>query len=435
MGWAIIMTSIKKLVAKQIGTLPVGLHGDGGNLYLSVRPGGSRQWVMRYRFGGKQREMSLGGAGPGGMTLAEARARADKVRAQLRDGIDPLETKTAAAKIRSVPTFKLAMEEFISRAEPSWKNPKSADQWRASLTTHAVALLNKKVDQISVDDIIAVLDPIWYSLPETAKRVRGRIENILSMCKTKGHRSGENPAAWRDNLKNIFKATPKLVRGHFTAMDYEDIPDFIVKLRRASSLSALVNEWIILTVVRASVGVSPTWSEIDLQKGIWTIPAIRMKGDLEAAVVNDDHVVPLAQRALEILAAVSPLRITGKPDEYVFPSQNLKTLSLTSLDHCRERLNIDVTTHGFRTTFRTWAAQETFHEDALAEKALAHLVGDETQRAYNRGDLLAKRRVLMNDWADYLSEAISPERNPFVRQKGLIIPGVVMDELKQRKKI
>ncbi len=232
--------------------------------------------------------------------------------------------------------------------------------------------MNKSVDQITVTDIVAVLDPIRYVLPETAKRVRGRIETILSLCKTKGHRSGENPAAWRDNLKNVFKPTPKLVRGHFHSMDYAEIPGFTTKLREQSSLAALVNEWIILTVARPAVGVSPPWSEIDLKKQIWTIPAARMKGDQESAVVNEDHVVPLQSRAMEILELASHLRIRGKSDELVFPSTNLKPLSLTSLDHCRERLGVNTTTHGFRAAFWTWAAQQTFHEDAIVEKALAH---------------------------------------------------------------
>ena len=327
------MPAINKLTAKQVTTLPLGLHGDGGNLYLSVRPGGSRQWVMRYRFGGRQRELGLGGAGPHALTLAAARAAAEKVRAQLRQGLDPLAQREAEAKVVRIPTFREAMDEFMKRTEGTWKNKKSAAQWRASLDTHAAALMNQAVDRIDTNDVIAVLDPIWSRLPETAKRVRGRIEAILSMAKTRGYRSGENPAAWRDNLKNVFPAKPKLVRGHFKAMDHDEIPAFMTRLRATDSMSALALEWIILTALRPSVGVSAHWSEIDRKSRTWTIRADRMKGSKEAALTNDDHVVPLCERALQVLDKVEALRITNAGDELLFPSQRLRPLSLTALEH------------------------------------------------------------------------------------------------------
>lgn len=425
------MAAINKLTAKQITTLPVGLHGDGGNLYLSVRPGGSRQWVMRYRHGGRQRELGLGGAGAHALTLAAARSAAEKVRVQLRQGLDPLAEREVAAKVVRIPTFREAMDDFIKRTESTWKNKKSAAQWRASLGTHAALLMNQPVDRIDTNDIIAVLDPIWHRLPETAKRVRGRIEAILSMAKTRGFRSGENPAAWRDNLKNVFPAKPKLVRGHFKAMDHEEIPAFMARLRTADSMSALALEWIILTALRPSVGVSAHWSEIDRQNRTWTIRAERMKGDKEAALINEDHVVPLCRRALDILDRVEALRVTKRGDELIFPSQKLRPLSLTALEHCRERMGVHVTTHGFRATFRTWAGSATFHEVELAEKALGHLVGDETERAYNRGHLLEKRRRLMADWADYLGGTLTPQANPFVIQDSAV-PQQVVDEMRAR---
>ncbi|AYO84758.1 tyrosine-type recombinase/integrase [Methylobacterium brachiatum] len=425
------MTAINKLTAKQITTLPVGLHGDGGNLYLAVRPGGSRQWVMRYRHGGRQRELGLGGAGPHALTLAAARAAAEKVRVQLRQGHDPLAEREVAAKVVRIPTFREAMEDFIKRTESTWKNKKSAAQWRASLGTHAAHLMNRPVDRIDTNDVIAVLDPIWHRLPETAKRVRGRIEAILSMAKTRGFRSGENPAAWRDNLKNVFPAKPKLVRGHFKAMDHEEIPTFMAQLRAADSKSALALEWIILTALRPSVGVSAHWSEINCQSRTWTIRAERMKGNKEAALVNEDHVVPLCRRALDILDRVEALRVTMRGDELIFPSQKLRPLSLTALEHCRERMGVHVTTHGFRATFRTWVGSATFHEVELAEKALGHLVGDETERAYNRGHLLEKRRRLMADWADYLGGTLTPQANPFVIQD-TAVPQQVVDEMRAR---
>lgn len=202
------------------------------------------------------------------------------------------------------------MDDFIKRTELTWKNKKSAAQWRASLGAHAALLMSRPVDRIDTNDVIAVLDPIWHRLPETAKRVRGRIEAIMSMAKTRGFRSGENPAAWRGNLKNVFPAKPKLVRGHFKAMDHEEIPAFMARLRTADSMSALALEWIILTALRPSVGVSAHWSEIDRHNRTWTIRAERMKGDKEAALVNEDHVVPLCRRALDILDRVEALRVT-----------------------------------------------------------------------------------------------------------------------------
>lgn len=425
------MPAINKLTAKQIVTLPLGLHSDGGNLYLSVRPGGSRQWVMRYRFGGRQRELGLGGAGPHALTLAAARTAAEEIRSQLRQGVDPLAKREADAKVLRIPTFREAMEDFIKRSESTWKSKKSAPQWRASLETHAAPLMKRPVDQIDTSDVIAVLDPIWSRLPETAKRVRGRIEAILSMAKTCGFRSGENPAAWRDNLKNVFPAKPKLVRGHFKAMDHDEIPAFMTRLRATDSMSALALEWIILTVLRPSVGVSAHWSEIDRKSGTWTIKAERMKSRKEAALVGEDHVVPLCDRALDLLDRVEALRFTNKGDELLFPSQKLKPLSLTALEHCRERMGVHVTTHGFRATFRTWTSSATFHEVELAEKALGHLVGDETERAYNRGHLLEKRRQLMADWADHLAGTLTPKKNPFVIQ-GSAVPRQVVDEMRRR---
>ena len=243
MAGSFIVPTIYRLAAKSIATLSPGLHSDGGNLYLRVRAGGSRQWVMLYGFDGRQSEPGLGGAGQGGMPLSEARKQAEKVRRQLRAGTDPLrakaERKQAKPSKPSMPSFKAMMDEYIARATPSWKSP---GQWRASLETHASAILNLPVDGIDVNHVIAVLDPIWFTLPETAKRVRGRIEAILSLAKTRGHRAGENPAAWRDNLKNVFKPKPKLVRGHFASMDYVDAPGFIAALQARASMSALVNE-------------------------------------------------------------------------------------------------------------------------------------------------------------------------------------------------
>ena len=406
MAGSLIVPTIYRLAAKSIATLSPGLHSDGGNLYLRVRAGGSRQWVMLYRFNGRQSELGLGGGGQGGMPLSEAREQAEKVRQQLRAGIDPLRAKAERKQAKTskplVPSFKAMMDEYVARATPSWKNPKSPGQWRASLETHASAILDLPVDGVDVNHVIAVLDPIWYTLPETAKRVRGRIEAILSLAKTRGHRAGENPAAWRDNLKNVFKPKPKLVRGHFTSIDYEDAPGFIVALQARASMSALVNEWVVLTVSRATPAVEATWGQINSAKRTWTIPAELMKGDNEAAARGEDHVVPLSARAIEILGIVERLRITGRPDELVFPSESLRPLSLTALNYCRERMGVHVTTHGFRATFRIWAAQETFHEHEIAEKALAHLVGDEVHRAYQRGALLEKRRVLMDDWCAYL---------------------------------
>ncbi|CAA2105814.1 Prophage CP4-57 integrase [Methylobacterium bullatum] len=350
---------------------------------------------------------------------------------QLRRGLDPLVQREAEAKIVRIPTFREAMDDFITRTEGTWKNQKSAAQWRASLNSHAATLMSRPVDRIDTNDVIAVLDPIWSRLPETAKRVRGRIEVILSMAKTRGFRSGENPAAWRDNLKNVFQAKPKLVRGHFKAMDQDEIPAFMTRLRAIDAMSALALEWIILTAQRPSVGVSAYWSEIDRNSRTWTITAELMKGSKEAALINEDHIVPLCDRALHILDRVEALRITNEGDELLFPSQKLKPLSLTALEHCRERMGVHVTTHGFRATFRTWAGSATFHEVELAEKALGHLVGDETERAYNRGHLLEKRRRLMADWAEHLNGTPTPKKNPFVIQ-GSAVPRQVVDEMRKR---
>lgn len=368
-----------------------GLYADGGGLYLRITTGkqAGKRWVFLYRrpSDGKRCEMGLGGTVA--VTLAKARKKAEAARDQLDDGKDPL---TARDSDTRTPTFGQLADQHIATMAPSWRNPKHRAQWEMTLREYAKPLRDKPVDAIRTTDVLGVLQPIWQQIPETASRVRGRIENILDAAKVQGFRDGQNPAAWRGHLKLILPARQKLTRGHHAAMAIDDLPAFMARLRGSAAVATRCLEFTILTATRSGESLGARWSEIDLHANIWTIPAARMKAMRQ-------HRVPLSARAITILREMEPLR----DGEHVFPGQRREQpLSSMALEMVLRRMKLEnVTVHGFRSTFRDWAGNRTNFPRELAEHALAHVIGDKAEQAYRRDDALERRRPMMEAWADF----------------------------------
>ena len=387
---------LHKLNALQVAKLTKpGRHGDGGGLYLAIAGEGRRRWVFvfRDRRTGKLREMGLGSAAD--VTLAKARQKAALARATLADGFDPIATGRQVETV--VPTFGEAAEAFVSSMERQWRNEKHRQQWRTTLQQYAKPIWKKAVDTIGVDDVLAVLKPLWTKRPETAARVRGRIERILNAAKAAGHRSGENPASWRGHLENLLPRRAKLTRGHHRAVPWRDMPDLIERLRARKGVAALAVEFAILTGARSGEVRGATWAEIDRERNLWIIPAHRMKAGRE-------HRVPLVSRAVDIIEALGPLAAdaAGKRDGLIFPSARRgKPLSDMTLSAVLRRMKVDATVHGFRSSFKDWATEATSFPNELSEAAIAHVTGDKTERAYRRGDALDRRRELMMAWAKF----------------------------------
>jgi integrase len=391
-------------VAKARG--PAVLH-DGGGLYLRVSRTGARSWVFRFQLDGKRRDMGLGPYPD--ISLAEARGRAAEHRKRRHDGIDPLDAKEAQRQAQRLSlakgrTFREMAEEFIARNEVAWRNAKHRQQWRNTLQTYVYPSLGElSVAAIDAGLVVQVLDPIWTEKPETAGRVRGRIEAVLDAATVRGFRQGPNPAQWKGNLAHILPARAK-VRGveHHAALAFDDLPEFLAGLRRRPGMAARALEFVILTAARTGEALGATWSEIDPEAKVWTIPGRRMKGARE-------HRVPLSEGALAVLGKVQPLALTkdGKPDPAapVFPGPRraLPMSNMTMLMLLRRMNRDDLTAHGFRSTFSDWAAERTAYPREVVEMALAHAVENKVEAAYRRGDLFDKRRKLMEAWDGFCS--------------------------------
>jgi integrase len=378
-----------KLSARAVATVTKrGRHADGGNLYLNVSRTGAKSWTLVWKKDGKRREMGLGSLSA--VSLAKAREKAANCREILADGKDPLK---ARQQTRTIPTFAEASDALIASMAPSWRNAKHKAQWRLTLSdAYCAKLRGKAVHEIDTEDVLAVLKPIWQAKPETASRVRGRIEAVISWAKARGHRSGENPAAWRGHLDKLLPKRRALSRGHHAAMPYDAVPAFVSKLRGREGIAALALEFLILTGTRSGEVRGAVWSEFDLSAGVWTIPARRMKSARE-------HRVPLSGTACEIVARLAEIRAAGP---YVFTGhQPSKPLSTTAMSALLRRMGVNTTVHGFRSAFRDWAGNETHFPREVAEAALAHVVGDKAELAYRRSDALEKRRALMMAWANH----------------------------------
>lgn len=382
-----------KLTAAYVRSdLQPGRHSDGEGLYLTVSKTGQKSWVFMWKRAGRVREMGLGsatGVGKiGALTLADARDAAQAARRLIVAGTDPItERKKGRGK-----TFGEVADALIVDLAPSWRNEKHGDQWRMTMKVYAAPIRSKGVDSISTADILGILRPIWQSKPETASRIRGRIEKVLDAAKAQGLRDNENPARWKGHLDHLLPRAKKLSRGHHRAMPYADAPALLERLRSADGMSALALEFTILTVARSGETRGALWSEIDLKAATWSIPAGRMKSGRE-------HVVPLSDRALEILRDLHE----GRRGKFIFPGSKGVPLSDMALGAVLKRMNIEATVHGFRSSFRDWAGNETGFARELAEEALAHAIGDAVERAYRRGSALEKRRKLMDAWSAYLA--------------------------------
>lgn len=376
-----------------------GRHADGGGLHLLVKETGARSWVYRFMLKGKSRDIGLGAAGQGGISLADARTARDALRLKVKAGIDPLEERQreatealAAAQAAAIAgmTFKAVAEAYISANEASWRNDKHRQQWRNTLASYVYPVMGElPVADIGTAHVLKILEPIWQDKPETASRIRGRIETVLDAAKARGYREGENPARWRGHIAQVLPPRSRLTRGHHKAMPYEAIPAFMAKLRERNATAALALEFVILTATRTSEVLGATWAEVDLEKAIWTVPAARMKAGKE-------HRIPLSPRAVEILEAVKPLGMAS-----LFPADKGGKLSTMAMSMLLRRMKLDCTVHGFRSGFRDWAAECTGYAHEVCEMALAHVIGNKSEAAYRRGDLFDKRRRLMADWAIY----------------------------------
>lgn len=374
-----------------------GLYADGGGLYLQVAKGGSKTWIFRYMLAGRPRKMGLGSIHT--VPLKLARERAAEQRLKLLDADDPIELRKAErmAKLAAATTalsFKEAAEQYIKAHRAGWKNVKHAAQWEATLKTYAYPVFGDlAVSRVDVALVMRVLEPIWSAKPETASRVRGRIESVLDWAKARHLREGENPARWKGHLDKLLPARGKVAKvEHHAALPYTEIGAFIRDVQKLDGNGARALEFAILTAARTGEVVGAKWQEIDLDDGMWTIPAERMKAGKE-------HRVPLSSRAIEILQAMP--REKGNPYVFIGDRKGRPLSNMAMLMTLRRMGRSDLTVHGFRSTFRDWTAEQTAYPNEMLEMALAHTVSDKTEAAYRRGDMVEKRRRLMDDWAAY----------------------------------
>jgi integrase len=405
---------LHKLSARTVAALTrPGRHSDGGGLYLFVSRDAAalrRRWVFRFTQDRKTREMGLGPAN--GVSLAEARKLAAAARNEVANGRDPIEARDAGRRAsRGRKAFGECATALIAAKQSEWRNARHRQQWRVTLETYCAPIWAMPVDEVDTEAVLGVLRPLWQTRPETASRLRGRIEAVLDAAKAQGLRQGENPARWRGHLDKLLPKRQKLSRGHLAAMPYNRVPELVARLRgrpglassppspAEPSISAMALEFLILTAARSGEVLGARWSEIDLDAKVWTVPASRMKAARE-------HRVPLSGRAMAILARLDK----AKTGEFVFFGQRPgKPLSPAALTMVLRRLQINrATIHGFRSSFRDWAGNETHYPRELAEAALAHVIGDKAEQAYHRSDALEKRRALMEAWAAYCEPNAAP---------------------------
>src|SRR5262245_10212001 len=401
-------------VGKRKDGRAVRMLADGGGLYLQIVAESdgtiNRSWIFRFATGntktsknGKvhniERQMGLGSLDT--ISLAEAREKALKCR-KLRDqGIDPIEARradraNAALEAARVMTFDQCRDAFIAAKQAGWRNGEHASPWRNSLATHVSPVFGKvPIEAVDTGLVMKVVQPLWTTKQETARRVRSRIELILDWAKARAYRDGENPARFRGHLKHLLADIPEVRRvKHHAALPYIEVAAFMADLRVHPGIAAKALEFTILTAARTGEVIGAQWDEINLKSKVWTVPPDRMKGSRE-------HRVPLTEAAVAVLEEMRQLR----QNEFAFPGDRRDMLSNMAMEMLLRRMGRDVTVHGFRSTFRDWAAERTDFPSEVAEAALAHVVGDKVEAAYRRGDLFEKRRRLMEAWAEFCTEA------------------------------
>ncbi|SDA25082.1 Integrase [Methylobacterium sp. UNC378MF] len=386
-----------KLTALGVAKLKApGMYGDGGGLWLQVSGKGGKSWVFRYTLRGKSREMGLGPVST--FSLAEARDKALTCRKLCYEGIDPIEMRRgqrqeAAVEAAKAITFRTCAEGYIESHKAGWRNDKHAAQWTATLATYAYpAFGDLSVQAVDTDLVLKALEAIWTTKPETATRVRGRIESVLDWAATRDYRRGENPARWKGHLQNLLPKRSKVRKvEHHAALPFKDVPAFMKTVAAQPGVAAKLMAFTILTAARTGEALGARWHEIDSEAAVWVIPAERMKAGAE-------HRVPLSAAATTLLA-----EMRGLDDTFVFPGgRRGKPLSnMAMLVLLRRMERTDITTHGFRSSFRDWASEITDFPSEVVEMALAHTVESKVERAYRRGDLFEKRRELMKAWATH----------------------------------
>jgi integrase len=389
------LSSLKVAHAREPGML-----ADGDGLYLQVSRGNARSWIFRYFRHGKPHEIGLGSLKAVG--LAAARTKASECRALLADGIDLIAARHAERAQQALEaargmTFDNCADAYIKAHSSAWKSQKHVAQWTATIRSYVSPVFGSlPVQAVDVALVMKVLEPIWTTKPETAARVRGRIESVLNWAKARGYRTGENPAVWKGHLDNLLPARSKIAKvKHHAALPYERTAQFIEALRRQDGVAPLALEFAILTAARTGEIIGARWGEVDLAGKVWTVPASRMKAGCE-------HRVPLSAEALAVLNKVSE----GEPEDFVFAGRKRRQLSNMALLMVLRRMGQgELTAHGFRSTFRDWAAERTNFPAEIAEAALAHTVGNKVELAYRRGDFFEKRRRLMDAWGEFATKA------------------------------
>ena len=391
----------KPMTALEVkGLVEPGLHWVDDGLFLQIK--GGRSWVHRFQLAGKSRMSGLGSADD--VTLAQARAARDDERVLIRKGIDPVESRRAekaqktALDLKTI-IFRQCAEAYIRAHEASWKNAVHRRQWNSTLATYVYSHIGiLPVGAIDTACAMQVLEPIWSEKPETASRVRGRCEAILDWAKAREYRSGDNPFRWRGHLAMLLPARAKIRKvKHHAAMDYQNIAMFVAALRAREGFSYRALEFTILTAVRTGETLGATWSEINFATKVWTIPAGRMKA-------GQEHRVPLSNAAMRVLDQMAELRGTG---DFVFHGRRGPLSNMSMLAALEVMGRGELTVHGFRSTFRDWAAECTNYPSEVVEMALAHAIGNKVEAAYRRGDLFEKRRRLMDAWADYCAHGMA----------------------------
>ena len=397
-------------IAKELGALAVsklatpGVHFVGGvhGLLLTITSNGGRSWLLRAMVAGKRREMGLGPFPE--VTLAKARDKAREARELIRQGVDPIDRQRAAqsavrAAAAAALTFKQCSEAYIKAHRAGWKNAKHCQQWENSLARHAHPTIGDLlVRDVGLTHVLKVLEPIWTTKTETASRLRSRMELVLDWAAARGYRDKDNPARWRGHLDKLLPAPSKVAKVvHHPALPAHEMAAFMVKLRAADGMGARALEFAILTAARSGEVRGATWYEVDKAVKAWVVPGSRMKAGRE-------HRVPLSEAALALLAALPQ----GESDELLFKAPRGGQLSDMTLTAALRRMKVPAVPHGFRSTFRDWAAERTTYPNELAEMALAHTIENKAEAAYRRGDMFEKRRRMMQDWADFLARPARP---------------------------
>ena len=393
-----MVRSINRLTPRTVSSLSkTGRYSDGGSLYLQVSRFGTKAWLFRFTLDGRSREMGLGPIHT--ISLAEARQEAENNRKLLRGGIDPIEARKAEIQTRKaetakVKTFRECSDAYIADREPEWKSPKQAALWRSTLSRYAHPIIGDlSVQSVDTALVLDILKPIWSEKTETATRVRNRIEAVLDWAGVQKYREGENPARWRGHLEKILAKPSKVTKlVHRPALPYAEMGAFMAKLRSHDAIGALAFEFLILTATRTSEVINAVWGEIDLEKKIWIVPEERTK-------MEKEHRVPLSPAAMAVLEKMKEVAVS----EYVFPGARpgRPFSNMVFLQFLKRMKSGNITPHGFRSTFRDWAAEQTAYPREVAEMALAHAVGNKVEAAYRRGDLFEKRRRIMADWATF----------------------------------